>query len=133
MRSEIIDYLNNNRVAGFTPTTELPWDSNGTPLYVKNFKRIYVDQTQVDQEPLIDVLNGPGIVNEVSTVRIYVTTDAKTAPSNLDQLISVIKNARLDLGIEGVTQRATQVSTELTSDYQVTQFDISTRKLIVNH
>lgn len=132
MRTEIVDYLTTNKVAGFTLATELPWDSNGTPLYVKNFKRIYVDQEQVDQEPLIEVLNGSGIVNEITTVRVYVTTDAKTAPSNMATLISTVKNARLDTDISGVTQRATQVSTELTSDYQVTTFEISSTKLIVN-
>jgi hypothetical protein len=133
MRSEILDYLNANKVAGFTPTSELPWDSSGRPLYLKNYKRIYVDQDQVVQEPLIDVLNGPsGIVNENTTVVVYVATDAKNAPSNLSTLVSTIKNARLDPDLTGATQRATQVSTEFVGDAQVTSFEISFRELIVN-
>lgn len=133
MRSDILDYLNANKVQGYSVTQELPWDSSGAPLYLKNFKRIYVDQDQVVQEPFIDVLNGPsGIVNEITTVAVYVTTDAKTAPSNLSTLVSTIKNARLDSDLTGATQRATQVSTEFVGDAQVSTFEISFRRLIVN-
>ena len=132
MRTQVIDYLDANKVSGYTVTQELPWDSSGTPLYLKNFKRIYVDRDQVVQEPIIDVLNGTGVINEITTVRVYVTTDAKTAPSNLDTLVSTIKNARMTSDITGVTQRATQVSSEFQGDALVTEFEISFRKLIVN-
>lgn len=132
MRTEVIEYLDANKVSGYTVTQELPWDSSGTPLYLKNFKRIYVDRDQVVQEPIIDVLNGTGVVNEITTVRVYVTTDAKTAPSNLDTLVSTIKNARMTSDITGVTQRATQVTSEFEGDALVTEFEISFRKLIVN-
>jgi len=132
MRTEVIEYLDANKVSGYTVTQELPWDSSGTPLYLKNFKRIYVDRDQVVQEPIIDVLNGTGVVNEITTVRVYVTTDAKTAPSNLDTLVSTIKNARMTSDITGVTQRATQVSSAFEGDALVTEFEISFRKLIVN-
>lgn len=132
MRTEVIEYLDANKVSGYTVTQELPWDSSGTPLYLKNFKRIYVDRDQVVQEPIIDVLNGTGVINEITTVRVYVTTDAKTAPSNLDTLVSTIKNARMTSDITGVTQRATQVSSEFEGDALVTEFEISFRRLIVN-
>jgi hypothetical protein len=133
MRSLILDYLATNKVTGYSVTQELPWDSSGAPLYLKNFKKIYVDQDQVVQEPLIDTLNGGGITNQDTTVAVYVTTDAKNAPSNLATLVSTIQNARLDPAVTGVTQRATQVSTEFVGDAQVTTFEISFRQLIVNH
>jgi hypothetical protein len=133
MRSDILDYLAQNKVTGYSVTQELPWDSSGAALYLKNFKKIYVDQDQVVQEPLIDVLNGGGIINQDTTVAVYVTTDAKNAPSNLATLVSTIQNARLDPAVTGVTQRATQVSTEFVGDAQVTTFEISFRQLIVNH
>ena len=132
MRTEIIDYFKSNKVSGYTLTEELPWDNQGNPLYLKNFKYIYVDSDQIAQEPLIDVLNGPGIVNEITTVTAYVTTDAKTQPSNYATMVSTFMNARLDTDITGVTQRATQVSTEFIGDAQVTQFEFSFRELIVN-
>lgn len=132
MRTQIIDYFRDNKVTGYTVTQELPWDSSGDPLYLKNFKYIYVDSDQIAQEPLIDVLNGAGIVNEITTVRAFITTDAKNQPSNYATMVSTFKNARLDTDITGVTQRATQVSTEFVGDAQVTQFEFSFRELIVN-
>jgi hypothetical protein len=132
MRTEILDYFKANKVSGYTLTQELPWDTQGNPLYLKNFKYIYVDSDQIAQEPLIDVLNGAGIVNEITTVRTYITTDAKNQPSNYATMVSTFMNARLDTDITGVTQRATQVSTEFIGDAQVTQFEFSFRELIVN-
>jgi hypothetical protein len=132
MRDIVLDYLNTNKVTGFKVTEMLPFNSSGQPLYQNNFKSIYVDQPQTVQEPLIDVLNGHGIVNETTTITVYVVTDAKQIPANYDTLVSTIKNARLDTGISGVTQRATSVSTEYSADALVTQFNINFRKLIVN-
>lgn len=132
MRTEILDYFKANKVNGYTLTQELPWDTQGNPLYLKNFKYIYVDSDQIAQEPLIDVLNGTGIVNEITTVRTYITTDAKNQPSNYATMVSTFMNARLDTDITGVAQRATQVSTEFIGDAQVTQFEFSFRELIVN-
>jgi hypothetical protein len=132
MRTEILDYFTANKVSGYTLTQELPWDNQGNPLYLKNFKYIYVNSDQVAQEPLIDVLNGPGVVNQITTVTAYVTTDAKTQPSNYATMVSTFSNARLDTDITGVTQRATQVSTEFVGDAKVIQFAFRIRKLIVN-
>ena len=132
MRTQILDYFKDNKVSGYTLTQELPWDSSGEALYLKNFKYIYVDSDQIAQEPLIDVFNGAGIVNEITTVRTFITTDAKNQPSNYATMVSTFMNARLDTDITGVTQRATQVSTEFVGDAQVTQFEFSFRELIVN-
>lgn len=132
MRDLILAWLQDNAVTGYTVTAELPWDSSGQPLYLNNMKRIYVDQPQTGQEPLIDVLNGQGVVNETTTVRVYLATDAKKLPANYDAVVSMIKSTRLDPDITGVTQRTTTVSTEFDSDVLVTQFDINFRKLIVN-
>jgi len=132
MRTEILDYFTVNKVNGYTLTRELPWDASGNPLYLKNFKYIYVDSDQIAQEPLIDTLNSSGIVNQITTVTAYVTTDAKNPPSNYDTMVSTFKNARLDTDIVGVTQRTTQVTTEFTGDAQVTQFEYSFTQLIVN-
>jgi hypothetical protein len=132
MRDLILAWLTDNAVTGYTVTTELPWDSSGQPLYLNNMKRIYVDQPQTGQEPLIDVLNGSGVVNENTTVTIYLATDAKKLPANYDTVTAMIKSTRLDPAVTGVTQRATQVSTEFIADVLVAQFDINFRKLIVN-
>jgi len=132
MRAEVISYLEANLVSGFAVTRELPWDSNGQPLYEKNFKRIYVDQDQVSQETLIAVLNGSGVINQTVTVSAYVTTDAKNTPSNLNSLITTMTAAAVGITAPGTTQRVTQVSSVLTGDSQTMQFEFSSKQLIVN-
>jgi hypothetical protein len=132
MRDIVLAYLKANTVTGFTVTDELPWTSSGQPLYQNNLKRIYVDRPQTVQEPLIDVLNGHGVVNETTTIAVYVTTDAKQLPANYDALVAVVKDARLDSAQTGATQRATTVETSFSADALVTQFNINFRKLIIN-
>lgn len=132
MRSIVLDYLDSNKVTGFTVSDMLPFNTSGQPLYLNNFKTVYVDQPQTSQEPLIDVLNGAGVVNETTTISVYVTTDAKQLPANYATLVSAIKGTRLDSAITGATQRTTTVSTEYSADALVTRFDINFQKLIVN-
>lgn len=132
MRAEVLAYFQANPVPGFAVASELPWDSNGEPLYVKNYKRVYVDQDQVSQESLIEVLNGSGVLNQTTTVTAYVTTDAKNVPSNLSNLINTANRARLVSASAGQTQKTTQVSTELDGDAQIVTFEFSWTQLIVN-
>jgi hypothetical protein len=37
----------------FAVASELPWEQNGTPLYIKNMKKVYVDLERVEQTTLI--------------------------------------------------------------------------------
>jgi hypothetical protein len=132
MRAEVLAYLQANAVTGFPISTELPWDANGVPLYRKNFRRVYVGPDQVSQEPLIDTLNGSGVIDEITTVSVYVATDAKNLPTGYSDLVTMITGARLVTTLTGATQRVTQVSTSFEQDSQITEFDISFRRLIVN-
>jgi len=132
MRDDIIAYLTANVLTGFTVTSELPWTSTNQPLYEKNLKTIYTDRPQVVQEPLLDTLDGVGVIDEVTTINVYVTTDAKTLPTNYDALVTMIKAARLDSTQVGQTQRVTTTSTAYVDDALVTTFAISLRRLIKN-
>ena len=77
MRSLILTYLENNKPSGFGVSQNLPFDQNGTALYLQNLKTLYVDQPQTEQEPLIDTLDTTRIVSETTIVNVYVVTDAK--------------------------------------------------------
>lgn len=132
MRDDIIAYLTANVLAGFTVTNELPWRSTNQPLYEKNLKTIYTDRPQVIQEPLIDTLDGGGVIDEITTINIYVTTDAKTLPTNYEAMVDIIKAVRLDNTQVGQTQRVSTVATEYIDDALVTTFAISLRRLIKN-
>ena len=134
MRTAIYDYLYANRssLTGLTLSEKLPWTDNGAPLYLQNMKYVYLDLDQVSQEALTETLNGNGTVDEITTVRVYFANDAKTLPSNYENLVAIIKTARLTQDIEGVINRLCQVSTEYVSDVVVTTFEFTFRKMQTN-
>lgn len=132
MRSDILTYLKANSVSGFSVSEELPWEASGQPLYLKNMKKIYVDRPQTVQEPLIETFDNRGVVDETTTVVVYVSTDAKNLPTNYDTMVNTVRLARLENLTEGWRQRLTEVETSFESDNLVTQFTFSFTKLIIN-
>ena len=133
MRTEILTYITAQTLTGFRVSDEVPWDNNGTPLYMSNMKTVYVDLDQIEQNSVIDTLNGPsGAVDEITTISVYFVTDAKKLPTNYDTVVTAIRGARLATTITGVIERLCQVSTQFESDRVITRFDFSFRKLIPN-
>jgi hypothetical protein len=129
MRQEVIDYINTLALGGFLLSQELPWESDGTTLYVKNLKKIYVDVPEYQNEPIIQTLNGININNETTVIRIYFACDAKQIPSNYETLISDLKAAKDITSIEGIQRRQCDVNTEMESDVLVTILEIRFTKL----
>jgi len=124
MRSLILTYLENNKPSGFGVSQNLPFDQNGTALYLQNLKTLYVDQPQTEQEPLIDTLDTTRIVSETTIVNVYVVTDAKTLPTDYDTMVTTVKGVRNLSTITGYTEQRCNVSTSYANgDQLVTQFE----------
>jgi hypothetical protein len=122
MRDIIITYLKANVVTGFGVSDKLPFNQNGEPLYLQNLKSLYVNQPTVEQEPLFDTLDAQAIVTETTIVECYVVTDAKTLPSNYDELVTAVKGVRQAATILGYTAKEVDTSTSIVDDTLVTQF-----------
>lgn len=130
MRSLVLTYLDTNKVSGFGVSQNLPFDQNGSALYLQNLKTIYVDNPTTEQEPLIDTLDNCSIVSETTVVNVYVVTDAKTLPSNYDAMVTMVKGARTLSTLEGYTERRCNVLTSYANgDQLVTQFELRYTKL----
>jgi hypothetical protein len=132
MRDLLITYL---KTQGTTLKTvgvseELPWSKDGEPLYLKNFKKIYVDREQTAQEPLINTLQGASIVNETTTVSAYLVVDAKTPLVNYELIVDLMRDARNQVAPEEKLDRTVSVTKTLEGDAQVTQFTFEFRKVI---
>lgn len=135
MRTEILTYLQEIKFATlgtFKVATSLPWSDNNAPIYHHNKKNIYVDTPNTAQSPVFDALNGAGVVDEITTVKVYFVCDAKILPSNYDALVDAIKGVRLLFSDAGYIQRLCQVSNDYNSDAVQTTFEFSFRKLITN-
>lgn len=133
MRDIILGLVDNIGVTGFASSNKLPFDQNGVPLYLQNFKKVYVDLPQTEQEPLFNTLDGNGPVNETITVTAYIATDAKTLPSNYNQLLTALKSIRISSDITGYNQKTTGVQTEYVDDSLLTVVDWVFVKTIINH
>jgi len=123
MRDAILSLAQNIAVSGFSVSSELPYPQNDTPLYLQNYKRVYFDLEQSDQDPLFTLLDGNGVVNETITVSAYVTTDAKQLPSNYAELVQALRNIRVSDDLNGYNQKLNTISTEYDNDALVTQVD----------
>lgn len=74
----------------FAVSAELPWSQNGTPLFRKNLKKIYVDRERSEETTLIPTLNGGDVFQDDLIANVYLAVDAKNPPSQLDSAISKI-------------------------------------------
>lgn len=135
MRTELLTALQGLTKATlgtFTVVTDLPWESDGTPLYVKNLKRIYVDSEDSDLDPIIDTLDGFGFAHEVVSLTVNYACDAKTLPSNFNTLNDAVQNLRLDFRNEGWQQRRVNKTTELDADIIVVSQEFTFERIVNN-
>jgi len=88
-----------NTLTQFVVASELPWEQNGTPLYIKNMKRVYVDLERMEETTLIPTLNGGEVFQNDSICEVYLAVDAKNQPSQLDSLITKILGAKNSTGL----------------------------------
>lgn len=124
MRQEVLDYINSLPLGGYLSTEEIPWSDNGTPLYIKNLKKIYVDNPEFVSENLIPTLGSLQINQETTSIRIFLANDAKTIPSNYDTLIADLKATKDITTIEGLHRREVDVNVTYQNDVMVTELEV---------
>lgn len=132
MREEITQYLGKQKLGTFAMARELPWSADGTALYLKNFKKIYVDRDLITQTDDLQTLGGPVAIRETTSVSVYFTTDAKNLPANYSEVLSTVRSARLIPTISGVIERQADVTTSYEGDAMITQVEFRFSKLILN-
>jgi hypothetical protein len=101
MRAELLTYLTTaTSTLAVKTVSELPWNTAGEPLYLKNMKKFYLDQEEIEQSTLIPVLPGSNdVYQNTITVRGYFAVDAKNQPTGLSTAITTILSARDRTGI----------------------------------
>lgn len=101
MRSELLSYLS-TATSSLTVKTvsELPWNTAGEPLYLKNIKKFYLDQEEYEESVLIPVLPGQGdVMQRTVSVTGYFAVDAKNQPANLTSALTTILGAKDRIGV----------------------------------
>jgi hypothetical protein len=102
MRSQLLAALTTATatLSQFSVSQELPWESNGQPLYLRNLRKLYVDETRLEQTVLIPVLSpDPDVMQNTLITQVFVAMDAKNPPSQLNQLINQVLAARKQVNV----------------------------------
>lgn len=96
MRAELLSAITTavSTLTQFAVSQELPWEQNGTPLFRKNMKKIYVDRERKEESTLIALFNSSDIYQDDLITEVYLAVDAKNPPSQLDSVVTKILNCK---------------------------------------
>jgi hypothetical protein len=76
----------------------------------------------------VSALDGLTVSNELATVRVVFSADAKSLPANYETLVSDLRLAR-DITLDGVYRREVDVKTDFEQDMLVTELELRFTKL----
>jgi len=125
IRSKITTNIASN--TAFKVSSELPFDSNGIPLYEKNMKTVYVDDDIESKIQLYRTLDQGEVYQTDTIVNAYLVVDAKNQPSDIDTVIASILSARD--AITGTQINESSVESEIEDDYITYTFEYNITKL----
>ena len=96
MRAQLLTAINTatSTLTQFAVSSELPWEQNGTPLFRKNMKKIYVDRERSEETVMLALLNGRDIYQDDLICEVYLAVDAKNPPSQLDSVVTKILSCK---------------------------------------
>ena len=123
MRTQILAYLTANLTGSIKTSQELPFDQGGQPLYLKNMRKVYVDESYTEQTELIPLLSDDDINQNIVYVRAYLATDAKNRNSDLDSALTVLANAKSANTITGSFRKEFDYTTTIDNDVLLYEFE----------
>lgn len=123
MRTELLAYLTANLNGTIKVSQELPFSDSGTPLYIKNARKIYLAEPEITTTQLLPVLNGPDISEKQFTIRGYLTVDAKNRNADLDSALGVLAAARTGASIPNSFRKEFDYTTTIDGSTMIYEFE----------
>jgi len=124
MRQQLINAIKALGLSGYGVTEELPFDESGGSVYIKNPKRIYIDNQQVTKLPLFLTLNGGSRAQNTTTiVTVFIAVDAKNKPANYDDTISKLVAVKDEVDFPGSNSRTVSVATGYEGDLLISELE----------
>ena len=105
MRTELLTYLTAQLTGSIKTSQELPFQEGTNPLYLKNARRVYLDEPYTEQETLLPTLGSLQINQRTTVVRWYLSMDAKNRNTDLDSALTILGGAKDITTITGVFTR----------------------------
>lgn len=116
MRTELLTYLTAQLTGTIKTSQELPWTEGNDALYLKNARRVYLDEPNTEQTEFLPTLGSLTINARITTVRWYLSMDAKNRNADLDSAITTLGSAKDITTITGVWQRQFDYTTTIEND-----------------
>lgn len=96
-------------------SSELPFDSGGTPLYVKNKKHFYLSESSQDITSELIGLDGSSVTYTETTLTGYIAVDAKTQPTDIESVVSACIDSKNSIS-SGNYLKEVNATTEIVND-----------------
>ena len=122
MRQALLTFLSVNLTGMITVSSELPFEQGGSPLYIKNMRRVYIDEPEVEQTQLLTTFD-EDVNQNITTVRAYLTVDAKNRNIDLDTALIVLANARTQANISSSFRKEFDYTTTIDADKIIYEFE----------
>ena len=116
MRTELLTYLTAQLTASVKTSEELPWQEGTNPLYIKNARRVYLDEPYTEQSEFLPTLGSLTINTRVTIVRWFLSMDAKNRNTDLDSALTILGSAKDITTIVGVWQRQFDYTVTIDND-----------------
>lgn len=130
MRDLILELVQNTDTGILAVSQELPYSVDGTALYLKNAKKIYVDLAQITRANFITTLDNQSISNITTSIKVFFSNEAKTIPG-YDDIVTNLASIKDSTGVRslGYVQRNCTSSTEYIDNMLVTTLEFEFTKI----
>lgn len=123
MRTELLAYLTIHLTGTIKLSQELPFEDSGAPLYIKNMRRVYLDEPEIEQDELVPTLDDTDINQNITTVRGYLTVDAKNRNADLTTALNTLANAKSVSTITNAFRKEFDYTTTIDADRITYEFE----------
>ena len=124
MRTELLDYLRPLLTSTIKVSEELPFEQGGSANYLRNMRRVYLDEPYTEQDILINTLDESSDVNQqITYVRGSLAVDAKNRNADLDSALSTLSNALRQANVTNSFRKEFDYTTTIDDDRIIYEFE----------
>ena len=122
MRTPLLNYLQDNLYGQILVSAEQPFSQGNQPLYLKNLRRVYLAEPEVEQQDLIQTFDDD-IQQSITRVKGYLAVDAKNRNADLDSALTTMAQAKLNAQIPDSFRKEFDYTTTIDNDIILFEFE----------
>lgn len=122
MRTQLLAYLTANLTGTIKTSQELPFEQSGNSLYLKNLRRVYLNEPSIEQDQLIGTFSDD-INQQITTVQAFLAVDAKNRNADLDAALTTMSQALRQADITDSFRKEFDYTTTLDDDKIIYEFE----------